>query len=131
MFMFNKRLFLYGLTIWVGATLALRVVGQHILRPGPWVARVFLFALSFILMALLARRLCKSAGLPADQWLRGALALTLPTLLLDPFSSAFFHVVFPNMAPQVAGTFGGWMLICCAGALLGGAFSPSRQPSRT
>jgi Family of unknown function (DUF5367) len=131
MFMLNRHLFLVGLAIWLGATIALRFVGEHILPPGHWLATLLLFALGFTLMALLARRLCKASHLPADQWLGGAVSLALPTLLLDPFSSAFFSVVFPNIAPQVAGTFGGWMLICCAGALLGGAFAPSRQPSKT
>jgi hypothetical protein len=68
-------------------------------------------------MAWVVRRLCRR--LPREQWLAGALSVALPTLLLDPFSSAFFPVVFPNMAPQVAGVFGGWMLCCCAGALIG------------
>ena len=131
MFMYNRRLFLFGLALWLGATIALRFGGQLLLRPGHWSATLLLFALSLTVMALLARRLCKSAQLPADRWLSGAFSLALPTLLLDPFSSAFFPVVFPNMAPEVAGTFGGWMLICCAGALLGGTFRPSRQSSKT
>jgi len=70
-------------------------------------------------MAWIVRRLCRRFQLPRDQWLRGALSVALPTLLLDPFSSAFFPVVFPNMAPEAAGVFGGWMLWCCAGALVG------------
>jgi hypothetical protein len=43
----------------------------------------------------------------------------LPTLLLDPFSSAFSLVVFPNMQTEAACLFGGWMPWCCAGALMG------------
>jgi hypothetical protein len=30
-----------------------------------------------------------------------------------------FPLIFPNMAPEVAGVFGGWMLWCCAAGLLG------------
>ena len=41
----------------------------------------------------------------------------LPTLILDPFSCAFFPSVFPNMDPAAAGIFGGLMLICCGGAV--------------
>jgi hypothetical protein len=100
--------------IWAGATLVLRLAGQYILRPGDTGGTLVLFAISFPAMAFLARRLC--AG-PA-----GAVALALPTLLLDPFSSAFFPMVFPNMSPQVAGVFGGWMLWCCAGALIGASW---------
>ena len=120
-------LFLYGLTIWGAATLALRLAGQHILHPGDWGGTIVLFAFSFPLMAWLIRRLCHRSGLPPEQWLAGAVSVALPTLLLDPFSSVFFPIVFPNMAPQVAGTFGGWMLWCCAGALVGVAVRAGKR----
>jgi len=115
----NMRLILCGLAIWGGATAFLRVRGQNLLHPGDWPRTLILFAVSFPLMAWLVRGLCRRFRLPREQWLMGALSVALPTLLLDPFSSAFFPLVFPNMAPEVAGVFGGWMLWCCAGALLG------------
>ena len=115
----NTRLVLYGVAIWGGATAVLRVTGQHLLHPDDWRRTLILFAISFPLMAWIVRRLCHRFKLPREQWLHGAVSVALPTLLLDPFSSAFFPVVFPNMAPEVAGVFGGWMLWCCAGALLG------------
>lgn len=80
---------------------------------------MLLFLVSFFLMALLARRLCRRFQPRPEDWPSGAISLALPTLLLDPFSSAFFPVAFPNMDPGVAGIFGGWMLCCCAGALFG------------
>jgi Family of unknown function (DUF5367) len=115
----NTRLFLCGLGIWVAATVALRLAGQHLLHPGDWKGTLVLFAVSFPLMAWLVRRLCSRFLPQPEQWPAGAVWVALPTLLLDPFSSAFFPVVFPNMAPEVAGVFGGWMLCCCAGALVG------------
>jgi hypothetical protein len=115
----DRRLVLTGFLIWLGATLALRFGGQRLLRPSDWKGTLILFAVTFPLIAWVVRRLCARSGLPESEWLRGATALLLPTLLLDPFSSAFFPVVFPNMSPQVAGVFGGWMLWCCAGGLLG------------
>jgi hypothetical protein len=48
--------------------------------------------------------------------------------VLDPFSSVFFPFVFPNMSPAVAGVFGGWMLWCCAGALIGAMVQSRRRP---
>ena len=104
--------------------LHLRFAGQFLLRPRAWPATVMLFVLSFLLMAWLARRLCRRFHVPPKQWPAGAIWLALPTLLLDPFSSAFFPMIFPNLAPELAGVFGGWMLICCAGALLGGILRP-------
>jgi uncharacterized protein DUF5367 len=113
------RLFFAGFGIWLIATLALRIEGQHLLRPNDWTRTLLLFAVSFPAMAWLVRRLCRRAKLPPEQWLAGAVSVALPTLLLDPFSSAFFPHVFPNLAPEMAGVFGGWMLWCCAGALVG------------
>jgi hypothetical protein len=123
----NIRLFLSGLGIWIGATLLLRMRGQHLLHPGDWKGTLILFAVSFPLMAWVVRRLCRSVQLPPEQWPAGAISVALPTLLLDPFSSAFFPIVFPNMSPDVAGVFGGWMLWCCAGALLGVAIRPGKR----
>lgn len=123
----NFRLFMVGLAIWFAATLALRLAGQRLLHPGDWKGTLILFAVSFPLMAWVVRRLCSRFQLPRDKWLSGAVSISLPTLLLDPFSSSFFPVVFPNMAAEVAGVFGGWMLWCVAGALVGVTISESRK----
>lgn len=123
----KTRLFFCGLGIWIGATIVLRLAGQQVLRPGDWKENLILFAVSFPLMAWIVRRLCSRFRLPPEQWPAGAISIALPTLLLDPFSSAFFPLVFPNMAPEVAGVFGGWMLWCCAGALVGAIIRPGRR----
>ena len=114
------RLLLYGLVIWIGATAAMRIFGQHILHPANPLSISLLFSISLPLMALLVRRLCRTAHLSPDQWVLGAASVALPTLLLDPFSTAFFSSIYPNMAPETAGLFGGRILWCCCGALLGG-----------
>jgi hypothetical protein len=115
------------LGIWLLATVALRLAGQRLLHPGEWKGTLLLFAVSFPLMGWVVRRLCRRFRLPREEWLGGALAIALPTLLLDPFSSAFFPVVFSNMAPEVAGVFGGWMLWCCAGAFVGVSLGRAKQ----
>ncbi len=119
MFNINLPLLIYGLGLWVGGTILLRLRGQHLLHPGDWTATAILFAVSFPLVAWLVRRLCRRFQVPREQWPAGAISILLPTLLLDPFSSAFFPIVFPNITPEAAGLFGGWMLWCCAGALIG------------
>jgi hypothetical protein len=113
------RLLRSGLIIWFAATIGLRLAGQHLLRPAAPLGTFILFVVSFPLMAWLVRRLCAGAHLPPEQFLAGSVFVALPTLLLDPFSCVFFPVLFPNMAPQVAGVFGGWLLWCCAGAVVG------------
>lgn len=123
----NMRLFWIGLAIWAAATAALRFAGQSLLRPCHPAGTAILFAVSFPLMALLVRRLCMQAHLPHDRWAAGAASIALPTLVLDTFSSALFPVVFPNMAPEMAGVFGGWMLWCCAGAFAGALIPEGRR----
>jgi hypothetical protein len=105
--------------IWAVATAALRLWGQYLIHPPRLVSTIVLFAVVFSAMALVTPRICHGSGLPRDQWLAGAVSLASPTLILDPFSSAFFTTVFPNIAPQAAGVFGGLMLCCCAGAFAG------------
>lgn len=124
----HRRLLFIGLAAWIAATLALRFVGQRLLHPGNWRGTLVLFAVSFPLMALLVRRLCSRFQLGQEQRLVGAFSLLLPMFLLDPFSSAFFPIVFPNMVPSVAGVFGGWMLWCCAGGLVGAAIPARKRP---
>src|SRR5271166_2573052 len=118
----NLRLIFCGLVIWGAGTAVLRLAGQRLLHPGNWQRTLILFAVSFPLMAWIVRRLCRRFQLPRERWPLGAISIALPTLVLDPFSSVFFPAVFPNMPPEAAGLFGGWMLWCCAGALLGVAF---------
>jgi hypothetical protein len=114
----KMRLVLAGFAIWFAATLFLRVRGQNLLAPNHDLKIAIIFALSFPLMALLIRRLCR--GLPSrEEQFAAAISILLPTLVLDPFSSVFFPEIFPNIAPQMAGVFGGWMLWCCAGGLIG------------
>jgi Family of unknown function (DUF5367) len=119
MFDIHLRPLLCGLAIWLGGTIALRLFGQRLLHSGHWMETLLLFAISFPLMAFVVRRLCKRFRLAREQWPAGAISIALPTLLFDPFSSAFFPAVFPNIPPDAAGLFGGWMLFCCAGALVG------------
>jgi hypothetical protein len=114
-----KRIIGIGLLLWLVGTVAIRLAGQHMLHAQTSWRTILLYLCSFVLMALLARRIFRSLHLDRESWPRAATLLALPTLLLDPFSSAFFSSVFPNVDPAAAGVFGGWMLICCAGAMAG------------
>ena len=118
-FIMDRRLVLIGFVIWLVATVAIRLFGERLLHPGNGPGIVILFAISFAVVAWLVRRLCRRLQVPAGEWPSAAISVLLPTLLLDPFSSAFFSTVFPNIQPEAAGLFGGWMIICCAGGLVG------------
>lgn len=114
-----RRCLTIGFVIWLTATIVLRFTGQYLLHPENPLAMAGLLVVSFPVMALVARRICADASLPREQWPAAAIFLVTPTLVLDTFSSAFFPLLYPNIPPLAAGLFGGWMLSCCAGALLG------------
>ncbi len=113
------RTVIIGIALWAAGTIGIRLAGQYLLHPQSSLRTLLLYLISFLLMALLARRIFLRMGLEKDAWPQAATLLALPTLLLDPFSSAFFPSVFPNVDSAAAGVFGGWMLICCAGAVAG------------
>jgi hypothetical protein len=113
------RAFLLGILIWIAGTITIRLVGQHLLQPGHSGTTLLLYGVSFLAMILLVRGICLWLALERKMWIRAAGWLSLPTLLLDPISCAFFAEVFPNIDAAAAGIFGGWMLICCGGVVAG------------
>ena len=110
---------LIGMLLWAAGTATLRFAGHGILRPAGGARAIGLYLASFGLMAIVAPLLFRALRLDRTTWFQAVALLTLPTLILDPFSCLFFNRVFPNIAPGAAGVFGGWMLICCAGAVAG------------
>lgn len=116
-----RRVAVAGFAIWLAATLALRAAGQWIIRPDHAVTIAALLALSGPAMFALPRRLFTRLGLPRDQYARGAIALVAPGMMLDSLSTIWFADVFPNIGPEAAGLFGGWLLLCNVCALLGAA----------
>jgi Kef-type K+ transport system membrane component KefB len=113
------RTLLTGILIWTGGTVGVRFSGHRLLQPGHAAQTVGLYFISFVLMAFLVPRICRRIGFARDLWPAAATLLILPTLVLDPFSCAFFTIIFPNLDPAAAGAFGGWMLICCGGGVAG------------
>lgn len=112
-----RRVLLLGILLWLVGTIAIRLIGQRVLHANQSLQTVILYLFSFVLMALLVRRIFRR--LERDAWPTATTLLMLPTLILDPFSCAFFPVIFPNVDPAAAGIFGGWMLMFCAGAVAG------------
>lgn len=118
-----RRVLIVGFIIWLAATIALRFTGQYVLLPTNPIAVAILLLASFPLMALVARRICADAALPREQWPAAGILLVMPSLVLDTVSTVFFPMVYPNIPGEAAALFGGWILICCAGALLGVIFA--------
>src|SRR6185436_13575120 len=111
----NARALSIGFAIWAGATIVIRLAGERILRPGVTPSLV-LYLASLVLMSFLVPWLCRLIGAAGETRFRAAVLLMLPTLLLDSFSCLYFARIFPNLDPALTGVYGGWMLVCCAGA---------------
>ncbi len=122
----QTRLLLYGFALWIAGAAALRVAGQRVFHPENPASTLILFAVSFPLMAWIARRLLRASRLPIENWPAGAISLVLPTLLFDALSAAFFPLVYPNIPASAAGIFGGWMLWLSAAAFTGAMLGRKR-----
>jgi hypothetical protein len=114
-----NRVALLGLVIWIAGTVAIRLIGQHLLQPRHAAFTIALYAASFVAMVILVRWIFGLLRLPRESWPLAATILIAPTLILDPFSCLFFPTLFPNIDPSAAGLFGGCMLICCGGGVAG------------
>ena len=102
-----KRLFIAGVVIWSGATLALRIAGQWVLNPDRPLSIIALLAVSGLLLFRLPRLLFSRFAIPQEQYALGGIVLVAPGMLLDTVSTICFSSVFPNIRPDAAGLFGG------------------------
>jgi hypothetical protein len=113
-----KRIFLTGFAIWLVATIALRLAGQRVFATDTMPAKLILLGVSAPLMFLLPRRLFKLFSIPPAGRALGGILLVAPGMFLDTFSAMWFSSVFPNLPPDSAGAFGGWLLFCNVVALV-------------
>jgi hypothetical protein len=113
-----RRFLLLGFLAWLGGTVVIRLMPPKLMPVHP-AGILLLYAASFVAVFLLVRRVAAKLGDP-ETAARAIAALVLPTLVLDAPASAFFSSAYPNLRTESAGTFAGWMLICCAGALAAG-----------
>ncbi len=116
-----KPIIVYGFAIWLGATIALRVGGQHVFNPDSMLSIAILFVCSVPIMAWVPRAIFQGRGVAPENWARGAIALVVPGMLLDTFSTIFFSSVFPNIRHDAAALFAAWLLLCNATALISAA----------
>jgi Family of unknown function (DUF5367) len=123
-----RKLALAGLGIWLGASIALRVLGQFLLDPSSAGRVAALLVVSAPVMFYLPRRLFRVFAIDRAAFGRGAAALVVPGMVLDALATIWFPAAYPNMRPDAAGLFGGWLLFCNAVALVGAA-TTSERPS--
>ena len=121
-----KRMVVTGFLIWAVATVALRLAGQYVFRGG---SPILLLVITVPVMAAVAIALLQRYR-PREQRALAAIALVAPGMLLDTISAIWFPTVFPNIRPDAAGLFGGWLLLCNVVVLLTAVlFRPSSDRS--
>jgi uncharacterized membrane protein len=113
-----------GFVIWLLATVALRLGGHWVLDPASGAAIAALMAISAPVMFYLPRRIFARLSLDRDRYALAAIALVAPGMALDTISAIWFAALFPNIRPDAAGLFGGWLLFCNLLALIGAATAP-------
>ena len=116
-----KRLAVAGFALWLAATIALRFAGQWIFHAGIGPGVAVLLTISGVLMWRLPRGIFAAMRVAREDYAVGAIALVAPGMLLDTFSAIAVSRVFPTLAPEAAGLFGGWLLLCNIIALLSAA----------
>ena len=104
-----KRVAATGFVIWLLATIALRLAGQWIVNPDSGASVAALLAVSAPVMFVLPRRIFAGLALDPDRYALAGIALVAPGMILDTISAIWFARVFPNMPPDAAGLFGGWL----------------------
>jgi hypothetical protein len=120
-----RRFLWIGLAVWLVATIAIRLAGEHIFRAGSSIHSALLFVVTAVAIAvpifLLTRRLpSRDAGLRAAAW------IILPGMLLDAGSVLWFRAVFPNL-PDSAGMLFASLLLWAYGIALLTALSSGKR----
>jgi hypothetical protein len=124
-----KRMAVIGFIIWLVATIALRLGGQYVFRVGsPLPLLVFTLPVMIAVAIVVLRRYQLT-----EQRALAAIALVAPGMLLDTISAIWFPLIFPNIRPDAAGAFGGWLLFCNVVVLLTAVCSghPTRRHAKT
>lgn len=111
-------LVLVGFVAWAVATLAFRLVGQHLLNPATEFVILSVFIAVVPLMAVLMYALYSWPVVQDADRRTAAMLVVLPGMLLDVVSTAFFETIFPNMDPTAAKYFGALLLLAYAVVLL-------------
>jgi hypothetical protein len=109
-----KRMAVTGFIIWLVATIALRLGGQYVFRGGSPIPLLVITLPVMIAVAIIVLRRYRVV----EQRALASIALVAPGMLLDTISAIWFPLIFPNIRPDAAGAFGGWLLFCNVVVLL-------------
>lgn len=114
------RLVVWGLLVWAGVAVFIRLAGHRLLDPGEPVVVIGFFVAVVPLMALVTYPVYRWLGVARPARPAAAAVMSLPGLLLDVLLVAGARWAFPAMGPGAARNFGAILLFGYAVVLLTG-----------
>lgn len=108
-----------GLAFWLAWTIVIRTVGHLFFLTGDTAVMVVLYVGGAVLLVFLARLLFWMMALLVQQVFLAATLMVMPGMVLDSLAVTFYPVVFPNMPPESAASYGGWLLLAYGAVLVG------------
>jgi hypothetical protein len=103
-------LFIWGIILWIGATVIFRTAGQFFLLPNEPIMISALFLAAIPIVLLTTYPLYHWLELRKEEQPKAAVFIALPGMLLDIYSFITFETMFPNLAPETLRIFGGWLM---------------------
>jgi hypothetical protein len=116
----------WGLALWLVATIIIRFTGQHYLHPDHPYLSFFTFLLTVPLIAVATFTVYDWRRVSLPDRPTAAILLCLPGLLLDIPVMVWFERVYPNLE-GAAGLFGAWLLWAYALVLISGVVPYTRM----
>ncbi|MEH7437313.1 DUF5367 domain-containing protein [Neobacillus drentensis] len=118
---------LWGILLWLGATIIFRIGGQLFLIPGNHLLIILTFILAVPLIAGTTFPYYRWFA-PATNRVLTAVLIALPGMMFDIFSVLYFEKLFPNLDPSAESLFSAWLLWAYSLILLSGfVFSPAKS----
>ncbi|MFD2556084.1 DUF5367 domain-containing protein [Sphingobacterium tabacisoli] len=123
--------FIVGFMIWLLATIAFRVAGQHFFIVENVSVIVGLYILLIPALGFISTFLFSKLKLDNLESIKSAAIMVLPGMLMDTLCIQFFEKVFPNMPEMYSKTFGAWLMFAYSIVLISGLLRKNKNTSTT
>lgn len=116
------RWMIVGFVLWLAVTLAFRFVGENVFTTGPGGVS-WLFMILPLVMFAVTFALLKMFRVNASDRAEAASIFAVPGLLVGIYEINSFEHVFPNLQPELGGSFAALMFACYAAVIIAGIVS--------
>jgi hypothetical protein len=111
---------LWGLLVWLGATLIFRFGGQFFFLHDQPMLMIMSYILVVPLILVLTLPIYKWKKVTASQRIKAAIFIALPGMLIDSIVLIYFQDIFTNLSPNTDKFFASWLLWAYSLILLSG-----------